>query len=147
MVLQNFRWSVLAGGLFLAAAIAIAAVSPVIAPVRTVGAELPQQVQLSDRLYFGRLYPTGMVSESDWAIFLADVVTPRFPQGLTVWAANGQWRDGASRVNREPTFVLEVVHPAAADADAALKAIVAEYKRRFAQESVLWVRDRVNVVD
>jgi hypothetical protein len=43
--------------------------------------------------------------------------------------------------------VLEVVHPSQASADAALKAIVAEYRRRFAQESVFWVRDRVNVVD
>jgi len=144
--MHRFRWSVPLAGLFLAAALCFS-LSPVTPADRDVTAPLVQQTRISDRLYFGRMHPEGIVSDSEWAGFLADVVTPRFPQGLTVWSASGQWRDSASRVYREPTFVLEVVHPAQSDADAALKAIVAEYKRRFAQESVLWVRDQVNVID
>jgi hypothetical protein len=135
-------------GLLVASGIALgAAVSPIRPGGSEIAAPLAQQVRVSDRLYFGRMRADGLVSEADWAAFLADEVTPRFPQGLTVWSANGQWRDSASRITREPTFILELVHPLSADDDTALRAIVAEYRRRFAQESVLWVRDRVNVID
>jgi hypothetical protein len=111
-------------------------------------AALAQQPRVSDRLYFGRVHAAGVVSEAEWAQFLADEVTPRFPHGLTVWAADGQWRDGTNRVIvREPTFVLEVVHAHNRSGDTELKAIVTAYKRRFSQQSVLWVRDRVIVID
>jgi len=147
MTLHQLRWSLVFAGLSVVTAIAFA-VSPAATALRHEGSgSLSQQASVSDRLYFGRKHPGGIVTETEWASFLADVVTPRFPQGLTVWAADGQWRDSAYRINREPTFVLEVVHPSQASADAALKSIVAEYRRRFAQESVFWVRDRVNVVD
>ena len=107
-----------------------------------------QHTRLSDRLYFGRAHASGMVSEEQWAAFLAEVVTPRFPDGLTVWAADGQWRDGARHVIvREPTFVLEVVHLGRAPRDADLRAVVDAYKQRFAQHSVLWVRDSVTVIE
>jgi len=45
----------------------------------------------------------------------------------------------AAAGKREPSFVLEVVHPAGKEADAAVTAIIAEYKRRFRQEAVLRV--------
>lgn len=109
---------------------------------------LVQQTRLSDRLYFGRMRASGIVTEAEWAQFLAEEVTPRFPDGLTVWGADGQWRDGAQRVIvREPTFVLEVVHTRAGSRDADIEAIVTAYKKRFAQQSVLWIRDRVTVMN
>ena len=84
---------------------------------------------------------TLIVTDSAWAAFVAEVITPRFPAGLTVWSATGQWRDAQGRIQREPSLVLELVLPARAhDTDAAIAAIVAEYKRRFRQESVLRVR-------
>ena len=53
--------------------------------------------QLRTTLYFGLARPKGSVSELEWQIFLRDEVTARFPQGLTVWEAEGQWKgtDGA----------------------------------------------------
>jgi len=148
MSLHRLRWSLLPAGLSVVTAIAFGAVSPAATALRHEGSgSLSQQASVSDRLYFGRKHPAGFVTETEWVTFLADVVTRRFPQRLTVWAADGRWRDSAYRINREPTLVLEVVHLPQASADAALKAIVAEYRRRFAQESVFWVRDRVNVVD
>src|SRR5690606_29921794 len=97
-----------------------------------------------DRLYFGRVHACGMVSEAQWVEFLAEVVTPRFPDGFTVWAADGQWRDPSNRaLVREPTFVLELVHARGRRQDADLKAIVTAYKARYDQQSVLWVRDRI----
>ena len=145
---HSLRWSALLAALLVAAALAFGAVSPSGASsADSTATSISQQARLSDRLYFGRKHPGGIVTEAEWATFLADVVTPRFPQGLTVWAADGQWRDGGNRINREPTFILEIVHAPHAETDAALKAIVAEYRQRFEQESVFWVRNRVEVVD
>ena len=47
-------------------------------------------VAVQDSLYFGTVKPDGIVSSEEWAAFLSAVVTPRFPQGLTVWQALGQ---------------------------------------------------------
>jgi hypothetical protein len=104
------------------------------------------QASISDRLYFGRSIPSGgTVSDADWAAFLHEVVTPRFPAGLTVWRAEGQWRDGTGVIVHEDSFVVELIHDADVRSDAAIGEIAAEYKRRFRQQSVLRVRDRVEV--
>jgi hypothetical protein len=106
------------------------------------------RIYISDRLYFGRSIPGGgSVSDADWAGFLREVVTPRFPAGLTVWRAEGQWRDDDGAIVREESFVLELIHPASIRADSAVQAIIAEYKQRFRQEAVLRVRDQVQVSD
>ena len=99
------------------------------------------QPVVTERLYFGRnVAQTLGVTDSAWAVFVADVVSVRLPNGFTFWAATGEWRGADGRSTREPTFVLEVVHPARSDAmEAAIAAIIAEYKRRFSQESVLRV--------
>ncbi len=88
---------------------------------------------VTERLYFGRnTGDTLGVSDSVWAVFVRDVVSARLPAGFTFWPAEGS--------GREPSFVLEVVHPArSAGADSAIVAIIAEYKRRFRQQSVLRV--------
>jgi len=99
-----------------------------------------------DRLYFGRSIPRGgSVSDQDWATFLAEVVTPRFPAGLTVWHADGQWRDASGRIWREPSHVLELIHADGAAAEKAIAEIIAEYRKRFAQDSVMRVHERVEV--
>jgi len=94
-----------------------------------------------ERLYFGREAADSLsVTDSAWAVFLKEVVSPRLPSGFTFWAAEGEWRGSDARSHREPSFVLEVIHPpSAAAVDSAILAIVAEYKRRFSQESVLHV--------
>ena len=108
---------------------------------RAVHSGAPEPVVV-ERLYFGRhRADTLIVTDSAWAAFVTEAITPRFPAGLTVWSATGQWRDADGRIHREPSLVLELVLPAhAPDSDAAIAAIVAEYKRRFRQEAVLRVR-------
>ena len=45
------------------------------------------------QLFFGRSNAGGeVVSDETWAAFLADTVTPRFPDGFTVVDGAGQWR-------------------------------------------------------
>jgi hypothetical protein len=93
-----------------------------------------------DRLYFGRaIADTGLVSDSAWTVFVRDVVTPRFPAGITSWHGEGQWRSDAGAVVHEPSVVLEIIHRPSQGVEDALRAVITEYKRRFLQESVLRV--------
>ena len=96
---------------------------------------------ITDRLYFGRKTADSLiVTDSAWAVFLKDVVSSRLPDGFTFWSAEGAWRGSDGRSRREPSFVVEVVRPpGSAAVDSAIIGIIAEYKRRFSQESVLRV--------
>ncbi|HEV8398375.1 MAG TPA: DUF3574 domain-containing protein [Gemmatimonadales bacterium] len=96
---------------------------------------------VSERLYFGRnIGDTLGVSDSAWAVFVTDVVSARLPRGFTFWKAEGQWRGADGRPRREPSFVLEVVHPArSAEFESAVLAIITEYKKQFHQQAVLRV--------
>jgi Protein of unknown function (DUF3574) len=89
-------------------------------------------------LYFGLTHPKGTVSEAEWQAFLRDEVTPRFPDGLTVVEADGQWRQPDGSIGRERTKVLLIVHDEKPATREALAALVIRYKQLFAQESVLW---------
>jgi len=104
---------------------------------------LPDQPVAIDRLYFGRnAGDTLAVSDSAWTAFLADVVTPRFPDGLTAWRAEGAWRGPDGVLEHEPSFVLELVHPPGRGGDdRAVREIIAAYKHRFHQQSVLRVEE------
>lgn len=103
-----------------------------------------RETNIDDRLYFGRTIPTGgTVSDADWSKFLEEVVTPALPEGFTVWRTQGQWRGRTGTIDHEDGFVLEVTHADDARYDAAIRAVIDAYKRRFAQESVLHIRDRV----
>jgi uncharacterized protein DUF3574 len=91
-----------------------------------------------DVLYFGRNRPDGgTVSDSEWQAFLDEVVTPRFPAGLTVVEAMGQWKGQSGHVERERAEVLTVLHAGDGPARRAVAEVAAEYKRRFHQEAVL----------
>lgn len=98
-----------------------------------------EQPEVEDHLYFGAERPHGRVTDADWAAFLADEVTPRFPEGLTAWPASGQWRTGSVLV-REPSWVLVLVHPATPELEREVLALMAAYKKRFEQDAVLRVR-------
>lgn len=92
--------------------------------------------------YFGRNVKTrAPVTEAEWARFMADTVTPAFPDGLTVLDGMGQWRNAAGLISREDSKVLLLVLPGQDKAAAAarLAPVTAAWKARFAQESVLTV--------
>ncbi|UEM18750.1 DUF3574 domain-containing protein [Skermanella mucosa] len=78
------------------------------------------------------------VTDADWSRFLDEEVTPRFPDGLTVLDAGGQWRDtGNGTIVREPSKVLVVVLSDAARDRPRVAEVADAYKRRFDQQSVL----------
>jgi hypothetical protein len=99
-----------------------------------------------DRLFFGLGISGGALSEMDWTRFLAEVVTPRFPGGLTVLHARGQWRAaGESGVTIEPSRVVEIAHDDTPAFDHRLDEVIALYKVRHRQRSVMRTRSRVDV--
>ena len=91
-------------------------------------------------LFMGRSGPGGeVVSDQAWEAFLADTVTPRFPDGLTVLDARGQWRDSEGEILKERSKVLVILAPPGDDPRGLIDEVSDEYKRRFSQESVLEV--------
>ena len=99
-----------------------------------------EQKAVMDTLYFGTSMPGGRVTADDWQKFLAEVITPRFPDGLTAWAAAGQWKDPAGLLQKEESYVLHLVHDDTGRADRSIHEIVKAYKERFQQQAVLRVR-------
>ena len=101
--------------------------------------------QVRTTLYFGMARPKGSVSELEWQIFLRDEVTSRFPAGLTVWEAEGQWKTPTGSIDREQSKVLLLVHADTAAARQSVQAVIETYRKAFEQESVLWESARVCV--
>jgi uncharacterized protein DUF3574 len=99
-----------------------------------------EQKAVMDSLYFGTAMPGGRVTAEDWQAFLAEVITPRFPEGLTAWAAAGQWKDATGDLQKEDSYVLHLIHGDTGEADRSIHEIVTSYKERFHQEAVLRVR-------
>jgi hypothetical protein len=99
--------------------------------------------QIRTTLYFGLARPKGAVSELEWQVFLRDEVTKRFPDGLTVWEADGQWRTPGGAIDHERSKVLLLVHPDSARARQSVQDVIASYRHLFEQQSVLWESSRV----
>jgi hypothetical protein len=91
-----------------------------------------------ERLYFGRnMADSAVVSDSAWAVFVRDVLTPSFPEGATVWDASGQWRAPDGTTVRERSFVVELLHLVTPDVERRVQQVIDAYKSRFGQQSVL----------
>jgi hypothetical protein len=99
-----------------------------------------QKLQQMAELIFGRgIRARGLgVSDNDWMLFVDDEITPRFPDGLTVFEAAGQWRDRTSnKIFRERSRIALIILPGDAQDLARLSEITDAYKRRFRQQSVV----------
>ena len=77
------------------------------------------------------------VSEGEWARFVDREITPRFPAGLTVFNAAGQWRDkDSNKIVREPSKIVQIVLPGDDGEFSRLNEIAEAYKTKFRQQSV-----------
>jgi len=84
-------------------------------------AGLPGAPMLSAMLYFGRdrdgeeaPKPGGgiPIPDPEWHKFLEDVVTPRFPDGFTVFDSYGQWRNPITGIiTRQRSAVINILTP------------------------------------
>src|ERR1700684_2200427 len=99
------------------------------------GGQKPRQVA---ELLFGRNIGGRLgVSEAQWGRFVDREISPRFPDGLTVLDAKGEWRDAVRKtIVHEPSKVVEIVLPGRPDDVEQLNQIAQAYKTRFRQQSV-----------
>jgi uncharacterized protein DUF3574 len=108
------------------------------APTAAAACAVGDTGMVRDVVYFGRNRPGGgTVSDAEWRHFLDEVVTPRFPHGLTVVEATGQWRGQSGVVEQERSEIVTVFHSGDAASRQAVADVAGEYKRRFQQEAVL----------
>jgi hypothetical protein len=89
-------------------------------------------------LFFGRNIGAHVgVSEADFQRFVDTELTPRFPEGLTVVDAAGQWRGPDGAIAREPAKLVILVLPGRAGREDGIEAVRQAYRRRFSQDAVL----------
>lgn len=104
----------------------------------------PLKPALEVDLYFGRETDKGReITEAEWASFLTEEVTPRFPAGLSVIDVAGQYREPSGRIQRERTKLVVVVVFDAPAHQPKVQAIVETYSKRYGQHGVFRVEHAV----
>jgi hypothetical protein len=100
----------------------------------------PQRPMLEIDLLFGRNIGGKVgVSEEQWTDFVASEISPRFPQGLSVDDALGQWRDRETNaIVKEPSKDVQIIVPQDTEVKGKIDAIVTAYKERFQQHRSVW---------
>lgn len=90
-------------------------------------------------LFFGTDKPGPDVTEYQFTRFVNDVVTPRFPDGLTVLAGNGQWKGDNGKIVKERSKIIVLLYPKDGEQDSnkKIEEIRDKYEKQFLQESVL----------
>ena len=116
-----------------AALLALAACTPPPAQTTAPACAAPLKPALQVDLYFGS------VGEAEWRTFLDEEVTPRFPDGLSVIDAYGQYRNRRGTIERERAKLLVIVVFDAPAHGARVQAIVDSFIPRHGHESVLRV--------
>jgi hypothetical protein len=130
--MNDVRW------LALVLATAACAHPPAPSPAPAASCAVGDTALVRDVVYFGRNRPGGgTVGDAEWQGFLDQVVTPRFPAGLTVVEATGRWQGRSGVVEQERSEIVTLLHGGDEAARRAVAEIAAEYKRRFRQEAVL----------
>ena len=91
-------------------------------------------------LFFGLMrLDQSIITEREWRAFCDANILTRFPDGLTVIAAEGRYLDATKHMHKEPSRLVILLYPKAgkSDADKKIREITAEYIAQFDQESVL----------
>jgi transcription termination factor NusB len=97
---------------------------------------IPEFIQTD--LFFGRNIAGGkQVTQEQFQAFVDKVITPRFPAGLTIFEANGQFQNSTGAIVREPSKVVRLLLEDTEENETALDEIIRAYIKQFNQESVL----------
>ena len=116
--------------------------------VTLTGCQLPPGPQTWTRteMFFGLSKPDGSrIEAQEWQAFVDEVVTPRFPSGLSIVDTSGQWRMENGEIQREPSKTLILLHPSDPKLDAQIDYIRRIYCEKFSQEAVMKVTTRAAV--
>jgi len=98
-----------------------------------------EQRMLVTELFFGRDRAGRRdVSDAKWADFLNTVITPNFPDGLTVFDGYGQWRNPETGIigHSPGVKIVLIAVRRSPDLPRRLSAVIDAYKARFHQQSV-----------
>lgn len=102
----------------------------------------PNPELIQEDLYFGRnIAGVGKVSEEEFQAFLSEYITPRFPDGLTVYDADGQYLDSTGTLIQEQSKVVSLIFEDTSENEEEIDEIIQAYKQQFQQESLLEVVD------
>ena len=97
------------------------------------------------QLFFGLADSSGnQISDAEWEQFQTEVITPRFPAGMSVIDVKGQWREPDGDIQRENTRMVRGLM-AAPDGDGLrlVNEISDEFVRRFNQDPVFRIMSEV----
>ena len=120
-----------------AAAAALLALAGCAQPQQASSCPAPLRPATEVHLFFGGDAGNGRaVSEAEWAAFMAEEVTPRFPDGLSVIDVAGQYGEPSGRMVREKTKLVVVVVFDAPAHLSRVRAVIDAYNRRHNQNSV-----------
>jgi Protein of unknown function (DUF3574) len=130
----------------LAACASPPAVAPAPQPAPSAAAPAPyrcllptEQRMLVAELFFGHdRAGHKLVSDREWANFLDTVITPNFPDGLTVFDGYGQWRNPENGVigHSPHVKIVLIAVKRSPDLPDRLNRVMEAYKTRFEQKSV-----------
>jgi Protein of unknown function (DUF3574) len=103
------------------------------------GVKLVGNTWVRTELFFGTDKPGPDVTDYQFNRFVNDIVTPRFPAGLTVLAGNGQWQEDSGTIVKERSKVVIILYPAdgAEESSRKIEEIRDAYEKKFQQQSVL----------
>jgi hypothetical protein len=120
------------------AALAAAALSLAACATRPTPPSCPpgQEALRTAQLFFGRPGAPGP-SDADFRKFVDEVMTPRFPDGLTVLDGGARWLGAENRQFREASKVVQIVLPASSHAERRIAAARAAYAARFHEEPLV----------
>jgi Protein of unknown function (DUF3574) len=89
-------------------------------------------------LFFGLRKPNGTeVNNAEFQRFLNREVTPRFPDGFTLLAGNGQFKNDRGVILKERANLLILLYPVAVNSSQKIEQIRTAYTTAFQQQSVL----------
>lgn len=97
-----------------------------------------EKPMLVTQLFFGlSVKGRGPVTPQEWRAFVQRNVAPRFPDGFTVYDAQGEWRDPVSRsVVRENSKVVILALEDTAGARLKITEVSELYRKAFHQDAV-----------
>jgi len=114
------------------------ALAPAASASAQIACRADQKASAVVEMMFGRKIGERIgVTNAAWARFVDREITPRFPDGLSVVDAAGQWQDPVrKRVVREPSKIVTIVLRDSEKGQSEIDAIAQAYKRQFRQQSV-----------
>ena len=77
------------------------------------------------------------MSEGEWSSFLAKVLTPAFPRGLSVYDAYGQIQQADGKIRRQPTRVVVIVLPRQPNHETSFSSVIQAYQLQFPGTKVM----------